>query len=60
MLRANAGYRQPQLSLPMVTSIDEVDEAQRLIERTRREVEEWWVRSREPRIGIMLEVPSMV
>src|SRR5690606_25550250 len=47
--------------LPMVISIDEVDEARRLIERGGRAVEEMvgYAMCR-PRIGIMLEVPSMV
>ncbi|HFN7774060.1 TPA: phosphoenolpyruvate--protein phosphotransferase [Escherichia coli] len=47
--------------LPMVTSLDEVDEARRLIERAGREVEEMiGYEIPKPRIGIMLEVPSMV
>jgi phosphotransferase system enzyme I (PtsP) len=45
----------------MVTSIDEVDEAKRLIERAGREVEEMiGYDIPKPRIGVMLEVPSMV
>ena len=45
----------------MVTSLDEVDEARRLIERAGREVEEMiGYEIPKPRIGIMLEVPSMV
>lgn len=45
----------------MVTSIDEIDEARRLIERAGREVEEMiGYAIPKPRIGVMLEVPSMV
>lgn len=45
----------------MVTSIDEVDETRRLIERAGREVEEMiGYAIPKPRIGIMLEVPSMI
>ncbi len=40
MLRANAATGNLSILLPMVTSIDEVDEARRLIERAGREVEE--------------------
>jgi len=45
----------------MITSIDEIDEARRLIERAGREVEEMiGYAIPKPRIGVMLEVPSMV
>lgn len=37
MLRANAATGNLSILLPMVTSIDEVDEARRLIERAGRE-----------------------
>ncbi len=61
MLRANAATGNLSILLPMVTSIDEVDEARRLIERAGREVEEMiGYAIPKPRIGIMLEVPSMV
>jgi len=61
MLRANAASGNLSILLPMVTSIDEVDEARRLIERAGREVEEMiGYAIPKPRIGVMLEVPSMV
>lgn len=61
MLRANAATGNLSILLPMVTSIDEVDEARRLIERAGREVEEMiGYAIPKPRIGVMLEVPSMV
>ncbi len=40
MLRANAGTGNLGILLPMITSIEEVDEAKRLIDRAGREVEE--------------------
>ncbi|MBJ5224805.1 phosphoenolpyruvate-protein phosphotransferase PtsP, partial [Salmonella enterica subsp. enterica serovar Typhimurium] len=59
MLRANAATGNLSILLPMVTSIDEVDEARRLIERAGREVEEMiGYAIPKPRIGILLEVPS--
>ena len=61
MLRANAATGNLNILLPMVTSLDEVDEARRLIERAGREVEEMiGYAIPKPRIGVMLEVPSMV
>ena len=61
MLRANAATGNLSILLPMVTSLEEVDEARRLIDRAGREVEEMiGYAIPKPRIGIMLEVPSMV
>ena len=55
------GHGNLSILLPMVTSIDEIDEARRLIERAGREVEEMiGYAIPKPRIGVMLEVPSMV
>ncbi len=45
----------------MVTSLEEVDEAKRLIDRAGREVEEvLGYTIPKPKIGVMLEVPSMI
>lgn len=61
MLRANAASGNLQLLLPMVTSIEELDDAQNLIERALHEVEELLGYSiPRPKIGIMVEVPAMV
>ena len=61
MMRANAATGNLSILLPMVTSIEEIDEAKRLIERAAREVEEMiGYQIPRPRIGVMLEVPSMV
>ncbi|OAT30172.1 phosphocarrier protein kinase/phosphorylase [Buttiauxella brennerae ATCC 51605] len=61
MLRANAATGNLSILLPMITSIDEIDEARRLIDRAGREVEEvLGYELPKPRIGIMVEVPSMV
>ncbi|WP_038943478.1 phosphoenolpyruvate--protein phosphotransferase, partial [Yersinia pestis] len=61
MLRANAGTGNLGILLPMITSIEEVDEAKRLIDRAGREVEEMlgYVLP-QPRLGVMIEVPSMI
>lgn len=61
MLRANAATGNLSILLPMVTSLDEVDEARCLIERAGREVEEMiGYAIPKPCIGVMLEVPSMI
>lgn len=61
MLRANAASGNLSILLPMITSIDEIDDARRLIDRAGREVEEMLGYAiPKPRIGIMIEVPSML
>lgn len=61
MLRANASSANLGILLPMITSLEEVDEAKRLIDRAGREVEEvLGYDIPKPRIGVMLEVPSMI
>ncbi|MCT4702775.1 phosphoenolpyruvate--protein phosphotransferase [Enterobacteriaceae bacterium H20N1] len=61
MLRANAATGNLSILLPMITSLDEVDEARRLIDRAGREVEEvLGYALPKPRLGVMVEVPSMV
>lgn len=60
MLRANAASGNLGILLPMVTTLAEVDEARRLIERAGREVEEMLGYALpRPRIGVMLEVPAL-
>ncbi|MBU9977897.1 phosphoenolpyruvate--protein phosphotransferase [Proteus mirabilis] len=61
MLKANLEFKNLKILLPMVTSIDEIEEAKALLLRACTEV------SREmkcecilPPVGIMLEVPSLV
>ncbi|WMQ74926.1 MAG: Phosphoenolpyruvate-dependent phosphotransferase system [Sodalis sp.] len=61
MLRANTATGNLSILLPMITSIDEIDEARRLIDRAGREVEDVLdYAPPKPRIGIMVEVPAMV
>ncbi|WP_435927683.1 phosphoenolpyruvate--protein phosphotransferase [Dryocola sp. BD613] len=61
MLRANAATGNLNILLPMITSLDEVDEARRLIDRAGQEVEEMLGYTLpKPRLGVMVEVPSMV
>ncbi|NWC61730.1 phosphoenolpyruvate--protein phosphotransferase [Cedecea sp. P7760] len=61
MLRANAATGNLSILLPMITSIDEIDDARRLIDRAGREVEEeLGYQLPGLRLGVMVEVPSMV
>ncbi|MGK4444841.1 phosphoenolpyruvate--protein phosphotransferase [Yersinia enterocolitica] len=61
MLRANAGTGNLGILLPMITSLEEVDEAKRLIDRAGREVqEELGYELPQPKLGVMIEVPSMI
>ncbi|MEE3660803.1 phosphoenolpyruvate--protein phosphotransferase [Brenneria sp. g21c3] len=61
MLRANAHIGNLNILLPMISSLDEIDEARGLIEQAISEVEELMgFPQPKPRIGIMIEVPSMV
>lgn len=58
MLRASVELDNLCILLPMISSIEEVDAALKLIERAQRELAEEGVRLARPRIGVMIEVPG--
>ncbi|RTR07258.1 phosphoenolpyruvate--protein phosphotransferase [Halomonas nitroreducens] len=58
MLRASQGLDNLQVLLPMVTNVDEVDDALRLLDRAIRELGEDGIEVSRPRVGVMLEVPA--
>ena len=64
MLRANIGLGNLQIMLPMVTSLNEVTEAKRLIKQAFYEVSEEAHETNQqitmPKIGVMLEVPAII
>lgn len=60
MLRASEGYKNLHIMLPMITDISEVEEAMRLIKRTHKELVDDGADIEFPKIGIMVEVPSVV
>ncbi|QKJ01625.1 phosphoenolpyruvate--protein phosphotransferase [Yersinia mollaretii] len=61
MLRANASTGNLGILLPMITSLEEVDEAKRLIDRAGREVQEvLGYGLPQPKLGVMIEVPAMI
>ncbi|PRY72713.1 PTSINtr with GAF domain PtsP [Halomonas ventosae] len=58
MLRASQELDNLQVLLPMVTNVDEVDDALRLLDRAILELGEEGVPVSRPRVGVMLEVPA--
>lgn len=61
MLKASIGLNNLHILLPMVTSVSEVEEVLYLVERDWNAVqEEEQVKITKPKIGIMVEVPSVL
>ncbi len=64
MLKASLGLDNLQIMLPMISSVNEVQEARRLIDQAFYEVTEELSggqdKLKRPRLGIMLEVPSVL
>lgn len=60
MLRASSGYDNLRILLPMVSGVKELDEALRLIEQAYQESLKVDASIIRPKVGIMLEVPSML
>lgn len=60
MLRASAGLNNMDLLFPMINSVDEVDDAMRLLRRAHHELIDTGVSIGMPRVGVMIEVPAAV
>lgn len=60
VLRANADYGNLQVLFPMISQVDELDEALALLARADRELKEEGRESAMPKVGVMIEVPSAV
>lgn len=60
MLQAAIGQDNLRLLLPMVSRVEEVDDALLLIQRAHDELEEEGLSVSMPRIGVMIEVPAAV
>lgn len=60
MLKAGEGYDNLRIMLPMVTSVREVEEANRQIDRAVRELQEEGHDIKRPMVGVMVEVPAAV
>ena len=60
MLRANAGLNNLQVLFPMISRIDELDEAMGLLARAYRELLEEGLAAKKFPVGVMIEVPSAI
>jgi len=60
MLRANIELGNLSMMLPMVSSINELDDALRLIHHAHQELEKDAGKLKFPKIGLMIEVPAAV
>ncbi|WP_299182194.1 phosphoenolpyruvate--protein phosphotransferase [uncultured Neptuniibacter sp.] len=60
MLKAGEGFDNLRIMLPMVTSVREVEEANRQIDRAVRELQEEGLDIKRPMVGVMVEVPAAV
>jgi phosphotransferase system enzyme I (PtsP) len=60
MLRANETLGNLRIMLPMVSNVDELDEALGLIHRSHRELSQEGMTAPLPPIGVMVEVPAAV
>ncbi|NMP14866.1 phosphoenolpyruvate--protein phosphotransferase [Thalassotalea sp. Y01] len=61
MLAANIGQGNLEIMLPMVSSLNEVDDAMRLINQAYYEISNETTQTvAKPKIGIMIEVPSVI
>ena len=61
MLKANAGLQGVlRIMLPMVSRLEQVEEAKGLIRRAHAEVTEEGFKVKEPLVGVMIEVPAAI
>lgn len=61
MLRANVGYGNLEIMIPMVSRVDEITFAKECIEKAKQEVEaSLGTKVPDIRFGVMIEVPSLV
>ena len=58
MLMASRELDNLRILLPMITSVDEVDTALRLLARARQELAEDGIEVASPKVGVMIEVPA--
>ena len=60
MLRASEGLNNLRILLPMISDVNEVDEAMRLLKKAYVEVCDGGCQIEMPQVGVMMEVPSAV
>ena len=60
MLKASAGLNNLRILLPMISSLSELEEARRLLDRAWREIREEGLDVLMPPIGMMVEIPAVL
>ncbi len=60
MLRAAIGYENLRIMLPMISGVEEVDDALLMIQRAYEELKEEGYAVTLPKVGLMIEVPSAI
>lgn len=60
MLKASQGLNNLYVLFPMITNVEEVDEALRLMERAIEELGEEGIDVARPDVGVMIEVPATI
>ncbi|MEX0607462.1 MAG: putative PEP-binding protein, partial [Halofilum sp. (in: g-proteobacteria)] len=60
MLRANEGLNNLRIMLPMISRLEELQQAMALIQRAHRELFDEGLNTPLPQIGVMIEVPAAV
>ena len=60
MLRASAGLGNLRVMFPMITRVEEADQAAALVRRARDELAEEGIETAMPAVGAMIEVPAAV
>lgn len=60
MLKASQGLDNLYVLFPMITNVEEVDEALRLMERAIEELGEEGIAVERPNVGVMIEVPAAI
>lgn len=60
MIKASAGLNNLSILLPMISGVDELEDAQQLIQRAWHELTNEGIDVQMPQIGVMIEVPSAV
>ena len=60
MLRASEGLDNLQIMLPMISNVNEVEKAQKLIKKAHRELLQEGLKVIYPAVGVMIELPAAV
>jgi phosphotransferase system enzyme I (PtsP) len=59
-LRADIGFGNLRLLLPMISDVDDLEQASSVLNRAKRQLVEQGYAINQPKVGIMIEVPSAI